>query len=66
MMINLFFRNFTRFSRFKFEDYNNEDLATMCGLLREKYQLHNDEVQTSGLIKLLDHAGRVIGVYTAS
>jgi translation initiation factor IF-3 len=38
----------------------------MCGLLREKYQLHNEQVQSSGLIKLLDESGRVIGVYTAS
>ena len=38
----------------------------MCGLLHEKYQVHNQQIQTSGLIKLLDSAGKVIGVYTAS
>jgi len=38
----------------------------MCGLLREKYFLNNEEIQSSGLIKLLDDAGKVIGIYTAS
>ncbi len=38
----------------------------MCGLLKEKYFLNNEEIQSSGLIKLLDDAGKVIGIYTAS
>lgn len=38
----------------------------MCGLLREKYLLNNEEVQTSGLVKLLDDSNKIIGVYTAS
>lgn len=38
----------------------------MCGLIREKFQQHNDQVQTSELVKLIDDAGRVIGMYTAS
>jgi translation initiation factor IF-3 len=38
----------------------------MCGLIREKFQLHNDQVQTTELIKLIDDSGRVIGMYTAS
>lgn len=38
----------------------------MCGLIREKYQLHNDQVQTTELVKLIDDSGRVIGMYTAS
>jgi translation initiation factor IF-3 len=38
----------------------------MCGLLREKYFLNNEEVQSSGLIKLTDDSGKVIGIYTAS
>jgi len=38
----------------------------MCGLLHEKFQLHNEQVQTSGLVKLVDDGGRVIGIYTAS
>lgn len=52
--------------RFRLEDYTKHDYATMCGLLREKYFLNNDEIQTSGLIKLQDDAGKVIGIYTAS
>ena len=66
-MINLLFRNVARFNaKFKIENYNCQDFVTMCGLLREKYQVHNQEIKSSGLIKLLDDAGRVIGVYTAS
>ncbi len=38
----------------------------MCGLLKEKYFLNNEEIQSSGLIKLQDDAGKVIGIYTAS
>lgn len=43
-MIKLLFRNYSLFSdfRFKLNNYNNEDFATMCGLLREKYQRHNE------------------------
>jgi hypothetical protein len=41
-MINLVFRGLARFNaKFKLENYTSEDFATMCGLLREKYQLHN-------------------------
>ncbi len=67
-MIKLLFRGHSLFSvfRFKLSHYSFEDYATMCGLLREKYQLHNEEIQTSGLVKLLDQEGNVIGVYTAS
>jgi len=52
--------------KFKIGDYSREDYTTMCGLLKEKYFLNNEEIQTSGLIKLLDDTGKVIGVYTAS
>ena len=38
----------------------------MCGLLKEKLPLHNDQVQTTDLIKLIDDSGKVIGMYTAS
>ena len=38
----------------------------MCGLLRERYQRNNEEIQTSGLIKLLDEGGKVLGIYSAS
>lgn len=66
-MINLLFRNAARFSlKFKLENYSYEDYATMCGLLKTKYQLHNQEIQTSGIIKLLDDANKVMGVYNAS
>ena len=66
-MLNLLFRNAFRFSiKFKLENYSYEDYATMCGLLRQKYQLHNEEIKTSGIIKLMDDANKVIGVYTAS
>ena len=34
--------------------------------MRQKYPLHNEEIQTSGVVKLLDDSGRVIGVYTAA
>lgn len=67
-MIKLLFRGHVFFSAFRFNlaHYKPQDYATMCGLLREKYQMHNEEIQTSGLVKLLDHLGNVIGVYTAS
>jgi translation initiation factor IF-3 len=52
--------------KYRLEDYTKHDYATMCGLLREKYFLNNEEIQSSGLIKLLDDAGKVIGIYTAS
>lgn len=69
-MLRLFIRNRFWFAapqqRFKLEDYTKHDFATMCGLLREKYFLNNEEIQSSGLIKLLDDAGKVIGIYTAS
>jgi translation initiation factor IF-3 len=67
MMIRLMLRNsFALGQKFRLEEYNNQDYSTMCGLLKEKYQLNNEEVQTSGLIKLIDDAGKVIGIYTAS
>jgi translation initiation factor IF-3 len=68
-MLKLLFRNtmwLAQQQRFRLEDYSKIDFATMCGLLREKYFLNNEEIQTSGLIKLLDDAGKVIGIYTAS
>lgn len=69
-MLKLLLRNRAWLSapqqRFRLEDYTKQDYATMCGLLREKYFLNNDEIQTSGLIKLQDDAGKVIGIYTAS
>ena len=66
-MIRLMLRNsFALDQKFRLEEYNNQDYSTMCGLLKEKYQLNNEEVQTSGLIKLIDDAGKVIGIYTAS
>jgi translation initiation factor IF-3 len=67
MMMRLLVRNYFKFSqKFKIDDYDNQDYATMCGLLKEKYQLNNEEIQTSGLIKLIDEEGKVIGIYTAS
>ena len=66
-MIRLMLRNsFALGQKFRLEEYNNQDYSTMCGLLKEKYQLNNEEVQTSGLIKLIDDGGKVIGIYTAS
>lgn len=67
-MIKLLFRGHSLFSTFRFSltHYNPTDYATMCGLLREKYQMHNEEIQTSGFVKLLDGLGNVIGIYTAS
>jgi hypothetical protein len=68
-MLKLLFRNrmwLAQPQRFRLEEYNKHDYATMCGLLREKYFLNNEEIQTSGLIKLLDDTGKVIGIYTAS
>lgn len=68
-MLKLLFRNtmwLAQQQRFRLEDYSKLDFATMCGLLREKYFLNNEEIQTSGLVKLLDDAGKVIGIYTAS
>jgi hypothetical protein len=69
-MLKLLFRNRLWLSNvqkgYRLEDYTKHDYATMCGLLREKYFLNNEEIQTSGLIKLLDDAGKVIGIYTAS
>ena len=68
-MLKLFLRSklwFATPTRFRLDDYGRDDYATMCGLLREKYFLNNEEIQSSGLIKLLDDTGKVIGVYTAS
>lgn len=64
--MKILFRPVFRFSKFKIEDYSYEDYQTMCGLIREKFQLHNDQVQTTELVKLIDDSGRVIGMYTAS
>ena len=52
--------------KYRLELYTKEDYATMCGLLKERYFLNNEEIQSSGLIKLLDDTGKVIGIYTAS
>lgn len=69
-MLKLLLRNRLWFAtpqnRFRLEDYTKHDFATMCGLLREKYFLNNEEIQSSGLIKLLDDGDKVIGIYTAS
>lgn len=69
-MLRLIFRNRLCLAntthKFRLDQYSKEDYATMCGLLKEKYFLNNEEIQSSGLIKLQDDAGKVIGIYTAS
>ena len=65
-MLRIITKTLFTFSRFKVDEYSYEDYATMCGLLRQKYQLHNDQIITSGLVKLVDESNRIIGIYTAS
>ena len=65
MIATLLRRTYFLSSRFKIADYAREDIMTMCGLLRESYYRNNDEIQTSGLIKLLDDRGKVLGIYSA-
>ena len=65
-MMRMMMRNCFAFAKFKIDEFDIQDYTTMCGLLREKYQLNNEEIQTSGLIKLLDDKSKVIGIYTAS
>lgn len=59
-------RNVFNFAKFKIDEFNVEDYTTMCGLLKQKYQLNNEQIQTSGLVKLVDDKNKVIGIYTAS
>jgi hypothetical protein len=66
MMMRIMMRNCFSFANFKIDEFDVQDYSTMCGLMREKYQMNNEEIQTSGLIKLLDDKSKVIGIYTAS
>ena len=66
MIAALFQRSRLLASHFKVTDYARDDIVTMCGLLREKYLRNNEEIQTSGLVKLLDDHGKVLGIYSAS
>lgn len=66
-MFRLLFNNpIALFSRLNVDKFTHQDFKTMCLLLRERYPVYNEALETKKDVKLIDEKGKLIGRYEAS